>query len=278
MERRGASSTSRSTRRCRRAGGSARWRAAARPAPRRSRSRRSRRTRCGSRACPTASCCRDRRDRARPGGLGGVHPENDDIVRRLIAAERAAGGRDPLAHAAPRPPVAETRGDRALPRARHARPACRTHLCHVSVERGFALVGARPRDGVDATAETCTHYLADGRGRPAPARRRRQDQPAAAPARAAGCALAPARRRWTRSSPPTTSAGRASSRTATDIFAARSGVPGLETTLPLLQRGRRKRGLPLSRWCTCSARGRRARYGLWPAQGRAARSAPTPTS
>ena len=58
----------------------------------------------------------------------------------------------------PRPPVAESEAiGRALELGRAT--GCRTHLCHVSIERGFALVAPRARDGVDASAETCTHYL-----------------------------------------------------------------------------------------------------------------------
>ena len=130
-------------------------------------------------------------------GLGALvcfHPENDDIVRRLSERLAAEGRSDPMAHADARPPVAETE---AIGRALELGLAtgCRTHLCHVSVERGFDLVAHALADGADASAETCTHYLVlDEDDLRAPGRAR-QDQPAAAPARAAGRALAPARRR-----------------------------------------------------------------------------------
>src|SRR5664279_5455132 len=76
-------------------------------------------------------------------GLGALicfHPENDEIVRRLSQRLAEEGRTDPMAHADARPPVAETEAiGRALELGRAT--GCRTHLCHVSVERGFALVG-----------------------------------------------------------------------------------------------------------------------------------------
>ena len=94
-------------------------------------------------------------------GLGALvcfHPENDDIVRRLSERLAAEGRSDPMAHADARPPVAETE---AVGRALELGLAtgCRTHLCHVSVERGFDLVAHALGDGADASGETCTHYL-----------------------------------------------------------------------------------------------------------------------
>src|SRR6478609_9062847 len=95
---------------------------------------------------------------ARLGALVCFHPENDDIVRRLTEQLAAEGRSDPMAHADARPPVAETE---AIGRVLELGLAtgCRTHLCHVSIERGFALVARALADGADASAETCTHYL-----------------------------------------------------------------------------------------------------------------------
>jgi allantoinase len=96
---------------------------------------------------------------AAAGGLAGVHAENDEIVRAGIAAEQAAGGgRDPLAHARSRPPIAEHEAiARCLELARTT--GVRLHICHVSTPRGVELVRAARRDGVDVSAETCPHYL-----------------------------------------------------------------------------------------------------------------------
>ena len=63
-----------------------------------------------------------------------------------------------MTHADARPPVAESEAvGRALELGRAT--GARTHLCHVTVERGFTLVDRARGDGADATGETCTHYL-----------------------------------------------------------------------------------------------------------------------
>ena len=59
-----------------------------------------------------------------------------------------------------------------------------------------------------------------------------------------------------------------------DIFAARSGVPGLETTLPLLySEGVVRRGLPLGTLLQVLCSGPAARFGLAPRKGAIARGA-----
>jgi allantoinase len=96
---------------------------------------------------------------ARAGGMVGIHAENDELVRAGIAAERAAGhGADPLAHARSRPPVAENEAiGRVLEMARVT--GVRIHICHVTTPRGVELIARARADGVDATGETCPHYL-----------------------------------------------------------------------------------------------------------------------
>jgi allantoinase len=96
---------------------------------------------------------------ARAGGMVGIHAENDELVRAGIAAEQAAGnGGDPLAHARSRPPIAENEAiGRVLEMARVT--GVRIHICHVTTPRGVELIGRARADGVDATGETCPHYL-----------------------------------------------------------------------------------------------------------------------
>ena len=96
---------------------------------------------------------------ARAGGMVGIHAENDELVRAGIAAEQAAGsGGDPLAHARSRPPVAENEAiGRVLEMARVT--GVRIHICHVTTPRGVELIARARADGVDATGETCPHYL-----------------------------------------------------------------------------------------------------------------------
>jgi allantoinase len=96
---------------------------------------------------------------AAAGGMVGIHAENDELVRAGIAAEQAAGnGGDPLAHARSRPPVAENEAiGRVLEMARVT--GVRIHICHVTTPRGVELIARARADGVDATGETCPHYL-----------------------------------------------------------------------------------------------------------------------
>ncbi|MFZ0387677.1 MAG: amidohydrolase family protein [Solirubrobacteraceae bacterium] len=96
---------------------------------------------------------------ARAGGMVGIHAENDELVRAGIAAEQAAGnGGDPLAHARSRPPIAENEAiGRVLEMARVT--GVRIHICHVTTPRGVQLIAQARADGVDATGETCPHYL-----------------------------------------------------------------------------------------------------------------------
>ena len=199
---------------------------------------------------------------AQLGALVCFHPENDDIVRRLSQRLEAEGRSDPMAHADARPPVAETE---AIGRALEFGLAtgCRTHLCHVSVERGFDLVAHALGDGADATAETCTHYLVmdeddlrrlGGRAKINPPLRPRAQQDALWRLLDAGRVdqVTSDHVGWARELKDTP-----------DIFAARSGVPGLETTLPLLfSEGVVRRGLPLGTLLQVLCRARR-RASAW---------------
>ena len=204
---------------------------------------------------------------ARLGALVCFHPENDDIVRRLSEQLAAEGRSDPMAHADARPPVAESE---AIGRALELGLAtgCRTHLCHVSIERGFALVARALGDGVDASAETCTHYLVmdeddlrrlGGRAKINPPLRPRAQQDSLWRLLDAGRVdqVTSDHVGWARELKDTP-----------DIFAARSGVPGLETTLPLLfSEGVVRRGVPLGTLLHVLCEGPAARYGLAPRKG-----------
>jgi allantoinase len=204
---------------------------------------------------------------AQIGALVCFHPENDDIVRRLSEQLAAEGRVDPMAHADARPPVAENEAiGRALEFA--LATGARTHLCHVSLERGFTLVGHALGDGADATAETCTHYLVmdeddlrrlGGRAKINPPLRPRAQQDALWRLLDAGRVdqVTSDHVGWARELKDTP-----------DIFAARSGVPGLETTLPLLfSEGVVRRGLPLGTLLQVLCAGPAARFGLAPRKG-----------
>jgi allantoinase len=89
---------------------------------------------------------------ARLGALVAVHAENDALTSGPRAGTTA---RD---YAASRPPIAELEAiGRALAFAEDT--GCPLHVVHVSTGRGVELVAEARARGVDATCETCPHYL-----------------------------------------------------------------------------------------------------------------------
>jgi allantoinase len=203
---------------------------------------------------------------AAAGGLAGVHSENDEIVRALVAAERAAGHRDPLAHARSRPPVAETEAiARCLELARAT--GARLHLCHVTVGRGVELARRARAEGVDVSAETCPHYLVLDQRELARRGGEAKINPPLRPAQeveALWRALADGDLQIVSSDHVGWPAAR---KHGEDIFALASGAPGLELMLPLVHDAVRERGLPLSLLARVLAEAPARRFGLWPAKG-----------
>ena len=203
---------------------------------------------------------------AAAGGLAGVHSENDEIVRALIAAERAAGRVDPLAHARSRPPVAETEAiARCLELARAT--GVRLHLCHVTVGRGVELARRARGDGVDVSAETCPHYLvldeSELERRGGEAKINPPLRPAAE-VEALWRALESGGLRIVSSDHVGWPAER---KHGDDVFALSSGAPGLELELSLLHDAFRARGLPLALLAHVTAEAPARRFGLWPRKG-----------
>jgi allantoinase len=203
---------------------------------------------------------------AAAGGLAGVHSENDEIVRTLIASERVADARDPLAHARSRPPVAETEAiGRCLELARAT--GVRLHLCHVTVGRGVELAVRARADGVDVSAETCPHYLVlderdlalrGGEAKINPPLRPPEEVEALWRALAAGDLgiVSSDHVGWP-----------AERKRGEDVFALASGAPGLELMLPLLHDAVRERSLPLALLPRVLGELPARRFGLWPAKG-----------
>ena len=82
-----------------------------------------------------------------------VHAESPDVLRTYRREGLGAA-----AFLASRPPLAEFQAiESALGLAAEA--GCRLHVVHVSTTRGAQLVRAARARGVDASAETCPHYL-----------------------------------------------------------------------------------------------------------------------
>lgn len=89
----------------------------------------------------------------------GVHCENAEIVRYLEEHYKSLGREDPIVHAEARPELAEVEAvGKVLELARGT--GAQVHLVHLSVPEAVDLVAeARSRWGLNATAETCHHYL-----------------------------------------------------------------------------------------------------------------------
>jgi allantoinase len=87
-----------------------------------------------------------------------VHAENDNFTAALAARAIADGRTGMRDYLASRPVIAEIEAiSRALLFAEAT--GCALHVVHVSTGRGLALIAEARRRGVDATAETCPHYL-----------------------------------------------------------------------------------------------------------------------
>ncbi len=110
-------------------------------------------------AADDATLLRGMETAARLGLPVGVHAENDAITLALTEATRAAHSvADARAFLASRPIVAEAEAvARALLLAEET--GCRLHVVHASCARAVELVLDARLRGVDATVETCGHYL-----------------------------------------------------------------------------------------------------------------------
>jgi len=87
-----------------------------------------------------------------------IHAESEAIVSSLTAAKTEAGALTMRDYLESRPPDAELEAVRtALELA--ARSGCSLHVVHVSAPEAIRLISEAKRSGLDATAETCPHYL-----------------------------------------------------------------------------------------------------------------------
>jgi allantoinase len=162
-----------------------------------------------------------------------IHAENNEVVKALIAYEESADSGDPRAHLRSRPPISERLGVVvALEIAREL--GTRLHLCHLSHPRAVDLVSWYVNDGADATVETCPHYLTftgedmleqRGRLKINPPLRSCEDRDGMWASLIAGDVhvVASDHAPW-----PTSYKDHA------NIFANHSGVPGVETIVPVV--------------------------------------------
>jgi dihydropyrimidinase len=92
------------------------------------------------------------------GGLLMVHAEDNDTIEKNIPQMIKSGLTKPIYHAWSRPPEAENKAIRGcIQLARET--GARLFIVHMSTDEGVELVGAARAEGLEVTAETCTHYL-----------------------------------------------------------------------------------------------------------------------
>jgi allantoinase len=197
---------------------------------------------------------------ARLGRPVAVHAESEPITSALAARARHEGRTGVRDYLASRPAVAEVEAiGRALLLAEET--GCALHVVHVSTGRGVALVAEARARGVDATCETCPHYLA------------LDEEDVVRLGAVAKCAppLRPAAERqalWAAlddiafvasdhsPAPPERKAGE-------DFFAIWGGISGVQALLGvLLDAGVRERGLALERVAALCAAGAARRLRL----------------
>jgi allantoinase len=198
-----------------------------------------------------------------------VHAENNDLLQAGLARMAAAGRGDPLAHAESRPPVVEIEAIRvAVDLAVHA--GARLHVAHVSTPTGARIVAEARAAGGHITCETCPQYLLldlddlerlGPYARCAPAIRSRAEVDELWPFALDGTIAAVA----SDHSPYRLEEKDAG---AEDIFKAALGLNAIQVMLPaVLDEGRNRRGLSLTRFAELSASGPAKVVGLYPSKG-----------
>lgn len=88
----------------------------------------------------------------------GVHNENEEVIRDRMAAIRAEGRTDYLAHGLTHTPLSERLATAEIYEL-GATSGCAAHVVHCSMGRGIEICEAYKRQGFAASVEVCIHYL-----------------------------------------------------------------------------------------------------------------------
>ena len=203
------------------------------------------------------------------GMVVGLHAESDGLTSALGREAQGVGRHDPRAWATSRPPFTEVEPvRRALYLAGEA--GASIHFVHLSTPMSVREVAAARANGVQATLETCPHYLA-------------LDEDDLARLGPYGKCAPPLRpRRLVEELWREVLAGRVDliasdhspcppeekERGRDDIWRAWGGLHGVQTLLPvLLDEGVHRRGLPLPLLVRLTSAAPARRYGLYPKKG-----------
>jgi len=92
------------------------------------------------------------------GGMLMLHAEDNDLAEEGIARHLAEGETAAIFHARSKPPEVETEAIRRIV-AMARETGGRFFVVHLASVEGLGLITAARADGLDITAETCTHYL-----------------------------------------------------------------------------------------------------------------------
>jgi allantoinase len=199
----------------------------------------------------------------------GLHAEDHQLLNEGLDRLRAAGRKDPLAHAESRPPLVETVAvNTALLLAAETR--CHVHICHVASVGALALIREAKERGVRVTAETCPQYLMlntddlvhlAGFARCAPALRDQAEVDGIW-----GYVLDGTIDLICSDHCPYTVESKQTGHD--DIFQAPLGLSGVQTLLPaFFSEAVVKRGLPVGRFVAMSATNPARIFGLYPRKG-----------
>ena len=98
------------------------------------------------------------REAARLGLMVGVHNEDDESIKALIARLRTEGVSDYRAHTLSRPRFTENLAIHQIYEL-GAESGCRAHVVHCSNGRGMDICQSYRQQGFSSSIETCLHYL-----------------------------------------------------------------------------------------------------------------------
>ncbi len=202
-------------------------------------------------------------------GITFVHAEDDEILREQTRRILKEGRKDPLAHHDASPSEAEERAVKKVLQL-SKRTGCKLHLAHITSRKGCKAIEDAKEKRIPVTAETCTHFLTFTRDdisklgpylKVSPGLKTSEDRAALWDALASGVIDI-----VTTDHAPGTKKEKEVGRD--DIWKAQSGVPGVETLLPImLTEGVAKGRLTLERLVDIMCVKPAQIFGLFPRKG-----------
>lgn len=203
------------------------------------------------------------------GGINFVHAEDKDILINTMNELKKSGRNDPIAHAESRPDKAEEKAVREVV-SDSIRINCRLHLAHITTRNGVRIMENARKRQCKITAETCPHFLIFTKDdikekgpylKLNPALKTKKDIVSLWKALSEGVI-------------DTVSTDHAPGTKYekeigwSDIWSAQTGVPGIETLLPLmLSEGLAKKRLSLNRLVKSLCENPAKIFGFYPQKG-----------